>query len=294
MSNFRYQLNGSWYKGNTHSHSTLSDGTKPFEELGKLYRQSGYDFLCLTDHWVASKFNPVETADGLLWFNGIELNGEDARGIEYHIVCLGKFDEIDEKLTLEQALQRAMDQDGFIILAHPFWTGNSLEDCLRFPFHAVEVFNYVCQCEIGKGDGLVHWNHVLEKSPHTLGIASDDAHFSSDSPMWKGGWVMVNAAERSHAAIQAALRAGNYYSTSGPEFHSIICQDDRVRVETSPVQFIRLVGPKWKGHGRAVGMRSDTPITTAEFKIPSKWAYAYLEIEDQQHRRAWTNTLFVE
>ena len=179
-----------------------------------------------------------------------------------------------------------------MILAHPFWTGNSLEDGLRFQFHAVEVFNYVCQCEIGKGDGLVHWNFILEKRPHTLGIACDDAHFSSDSPMWKGGWVMVNAPERTRDAILRALWSGNYYSSCGPEFHNITCQDNRVRVETSPVQFIRLVGPAWHGHGRAVGMRSDDkPITSAEFMLPNDWAYSYLEIEDLQHRRAWTNNL---
>ena len=105
---------------------------------------------------------------------------------------------------------------------------------------------------------------------------------------------MVNAVEHSHAAIQAALRAGNFYSSSGPEFHTITCQDKRVQVETSPVQFIRLVGPKWRGHGRALGAQGDQPITQAEFEVPSDWAYAYLEIEDQQHRRAWTNTLFVD
>ena len=105
---------------------------------------------------------------------------------------------------------------------------------------------------------------------------------------------MVNAAERSRAAIQAALRAGHYYSSMGPEFHAIHCDGNRVRVETSAVQYIRLVGPKWRGHGKAIGAQGDQPIQAAEFEIPANWAYAYLEIEDSQHRRAWTNTLFTD
>lgn len=294
MSTFRYQLNGRWFKGNTHLHSTVSDGLKPWQELGRLYRQSGYDFLCLTDHWAASHFKPDQNDDGLLWFNGMELNGPDSRGQEYHVVCLGEFEGIDNSLPLEQALKSAAEQGGFIILAHPFWTGNTLEDTQRFPFHACELFNYICQCEIGKGDGLIHYSYMLERNPALLGIASDDSHFSSDSPMWKGGWVMVNATERSHAAIQAALRAGNYYSSAGPEFFDISCEDRHVRVETSPVQFIKLVGPAWRGHGRAKGMGADTrPITEAEFDIPENWPYAYIEIEDMQNRCAWTNNLFI-
>lgn len=294
MTTFRYHLNGTWFKGNTHLHSTISDGKKTWQELGHLYRQSGYDFLCLTDHWIPSHLNPGQADDGLLWLNGLELNGQDARGQEYHIVCLGDFEGIDDTHSLEEAVQSAVDQGGFIILAHPFWTGNNLEDTQRFPFHACEIFNHVCQCEIGKGNGLIHYNYMLERNPRLLGIACDDTHFLPDLPVWKGGWVMVNAVERSHTAIQAALRDGNYYSSTGPEFYTISCQGRLVQVETSPVQFIKLVGPAWHGHGRAKGMVEEAqPVTSAEFEIPENWAYAYIEIEDTHKRCAWTNNLFI-
>ncbi len=295
MSTLRYQLDGQWYRGNTHLHSTFSDGMKPYTELAKLYRDSGYDFLFLTDHWVPAHITPPVTEDSLLWFNGIELNGPDASGQEYHIVCLGDLQDIDDTLTLEEALQRASDQGSFIILAHPFWTGNSLADTQKFHFDACEILNYVCQCEIGKGDGLIHYSYMLERNPKLLGIASDDAHFSSDSPMWKGGWLMVNARERTHESILSAIRAGNYYSTSGPEFYDISIRDERIHVETSPVQFIKLVGPAWKGHGRAIGMLENAePITSADFDIPHGWKYAYIEIQDRQNRCAWTNNLLIE
>ena len=93
---YRYQNGGKWYKGNTHLHSIASDGGKDYPEMAKLYSAAGYDFLCLTDHWVSSRITPSETADGLLWFNGIELDGKDSRGADYHIVCIGDFEEIDQ------------------------------------------------------------------------------------------------------------------------------------------------------------------------------------------------------
>lgn len=35
---------GSWYKGNTHTHTTASDGTIKQEEVVRIYRERGYDF----------------------------------------------------------------------------------------------------------------------------------------------------------------------------------------------------------------------------------------------------------
>jgi len=54
MRQFRYSTAGRWFKGNTHIHSTPSDGGKTFAELAELYASTGYDFLFRTDHWVAS------------------------------------------------------------------------------------------------------------------------------------------------------------------------------------------------------------------------------------------------
>mgnify|MGYP000789433803 FL=1 len=45
------QFGKKWYKGNLHTHSTNSDGRLSPEEVIKLYREEGYDFLALTDHW---------------------------------------------------------------------------------------------------------------------------------------------------------------------------------------------------------------------------------------------------
>ena len=41
---------GVWLKGNSHSHSTVSDGVFTPEELAEAYASAGYDFLAMTDH----------------------------------------------------------------------------------------------------------------------------------------------------------------------------------------------------------------------------------------------------
>src|SRR3712207_9245256 len=39
-----------WLKGNTHTHTTYSDGDSPPEVVVDWYAEHGYDFLFLTDH----------------------------------------------------------------------------------------------------------------------------------------------------------------------------------------------------------------------------------------------------
>ena len=288
---FRYDTSGNWYKGNLHIHSTASDGGKTFTELAQMYAGVGYDFLVRTDHWVASNAAADEDLYPLLWLDGIELNGEDSSGARYHVVCLGTFTGVTDSIEFNAALEAARAQGGLLILAHPFWTGNTLADALRWGFHGVEVYNHVCRVINGKGDGTVHWNKMLEHFPNTLAFAVDDAHVIPKHPGWDGGWIVANAQDRSRQSILDAVWAGNFYATRGPAFHTIECDHGKVSVRTSPVRFVRLVGPAHLG--RHTGAFDGPLLEEASLDIPRDWPYVYLEIEDGQGRCAWTNPLFV-
>ena len=280
---------GNWYKGNVHIHSTASDGGKTFAELADMYAGAGYDFLARADHWVASD----AAADGadypLLWLDGIELDGTDRGGSGYHVLCLGTFTGITRQMGLIAAMEAARAQGGLIVLAHPYWMGNSMEDVLRWGFDGIEIYNHLCQWFNGKGCGAVYWNAALGRFGQTLAFAVDDSHLQEWFPAWNGGWIMVNAAECTRPAVLAAIRAGNYYSTCGPEFHTIEYDGFSFAVRTSPVAFVRLVGPG--ALGTRVGSFEGDLLTEASFEAPADWPYAYLELEDALGRRAWTNNL---
>ena len=51
-----YLDNLKWYRGNLHTHTTYSDGTRSLEEVIADYQHRGYDFLCITDHDVLVGF----------------------------------------------------------------------------------------------------------------------------------------------------------------------------------------------------------------------------------------------
>ena len=44
------QTNENWYRGNTHTHTTNSDGDSKSEDVVEWYHSHGYNFLVITDH----------------------------------------------------------------------------------------------------------------------------------------------------------------------------------------------------------------------------------------------------
>ena len=291
MPTFRYPPDGHWYKGNTHVHSTASDGGKTFPELASLYRAAGFDFLFRTDHWVASSVADDRETYPLLWLDGVELDGRDRSGAGFHVVALGAFTGVRREMGLEEAMRAARAQGGLLILAHPQWMGNSFADARRWQFDGVEVYNHVCHFLNGKGDGAAYWNAMLENNPNTLALAVDDAHIKPGDPGPGGGWIVVNTPRCASEDILAALRGGLYYSSCGPAIDSITWDGEIVVLICSPVRFVRLVGPAWRG--MRCGSFDGGLLNEAAFRLPPDWEYAYLELEDDQGRRAWTNPLFV-
>lgn len=290
MAVFRYGAEGNWYKGNTHIHSVASDGGCTFSQLAERYAGAGYDFLFRTDHWVCSTVAEDDMPYPLLWIDGVELDGRDGTGAAYHVVCLGTVSGLAREQGLTAALDAARQQGALTIVAHPRWCGNDFSDCLRITTEGVEIYNHVCHWLNGKSDGLAYWDAMLDADPEVLGFAVDDSHLRPGHPTWNGGWVVVQASDCTADTILAAIRAGRFYSSCGPAFQSITHSDDDVTVTTSPVRCIRLVGPASRGlRWAADGTES---LTSCTLQVPPEWAWAYIEIEDGNGKRAWTNTLF--
>lgn len=47
-----FSLPGRFWRGNLHTHSTLSDGARPVAAVVGYYKRAGYDFLMLSDHFL--------------------------------------------------------------------------------------------------------------------------------------------------------------------------------------------------------------------------------------------------
>lgn len=291
MRSFRYNTSGEWFKGNTHIHSTASDGGKSFTEIADLYSSAGYHFLFRTDHWVLSETSSDPERYPLLWLDGTEIDGKDETGAWFHVVCLGLLKDIRREDGFIAGLEEAKAQGALLIAAHPHWCGNSTDDCLRWPFDGIEVYNHVCHWLNGKSSGMIHWDAALQERPNTLAFAADDAHLNGEHMGWNGGWIMVQAETCTRPELISAIRGGNFYSSCGPEIYSINIDGDELSITTSPIRFARLVGPGPRG--KRAGTFDGPLLTDFRMSVPDDWSYAYVEIEDDAGRRAWTNNLFI-
>ena len=317
----RYDTTQHWYKGNTHIHSCASDARATPEEIGELYAGLGYDFLCLTDHGVMSDVSTIADPP-LLWIDGVELAGRPpATPRFYEAVCLGRFPEIVD-MPFPAAMEHVTANGGVVILSHPYFIDLSFDDCTRYAVHGVEAYNLVADYAVGKGLSTAHWDRMLTKDPNTLGFAVDDSHYKTHHT-WDGGWIVVNAPELTMETMLCAIKAGNFYSTRGPEIHAIEYDGDKVTVRMSPVRYARLVGPSYYHKPAVWGIpeeHQDTPqgakdgelITEATFAPSYRWSQIVsglretmgqpynteepvvrIEIEDDHGRVAWSNPLYV-
>jgi hypothetical protein len=287
MPQARYNTAGPWFKGNTHIHSTASDGSNSYRELAERYAGAGYDFLFATDHRYPARIES-EPDLPLLCFNGIEIDGTDTLGGSYHVVGLGIHEDIGRETPFIEALRLLKSRGIFTILAHPQWWSNNAEESLRHDFDGVEVYNNVTWWANGKGRSDYIWDRMLGANLDVLGFACDDAHITEEYPGWNGGWIVVCAPELTRENILAAIRRGEFYASCGPEIHSIHTCGDALRVRTSPVRMAWLVGPTLGPYAWAA---DEEGLTEVELGIPADAGRWRLEIEDFQGKRAWTNTL---
>lgn len=286
---------GRFYRGNLHCHSSRSDGDPTPERACAFYREAGYDFVSLTDHFMERyNFPIVDTSafrtEGFTTLIGAELHAEGIENGEiWHLVANGlplDFAPLGEGETAAQLAQRALDAGAFVSIAHPGWYGLTLNDALRMPkVHAVEAFNSICNWETSRGDGNYLIDQMLDQGHHIGVIATDDAHRYRSEVC--GGWVMVKASENTPEAILAALKAGTYYASQEPEINHMEIDGDYLNIETSSITRAWLVG-----HAARSAAVIDQRFTRARLpleKFVGKWTR--LIIEDENGRRAWSNPL---
>lgn len=137
-------------KGNTHAHTTNSDGQKHPTEVIEAYYKLDYDFLFITDHnAIRNKKNKlrVENYKGMLVFWGTEES--NASDIQQHATYVKGN---TEKLR---------------IINHPCRYKNTIEEvekmAKRYEYHAVEITQH----------GKLYPLYLRVNLPH---IASDDSH----------------------------------------------------------------------------------------------------------------------
>ncbi|MCF8486250.1 MAG: CehA/McbA family metallohydrolase [Rhodobacteraceae bacterium] len=297
---------GQFWRGNLHTHSTRSDGVLPPEEVCRRYRAEGYDFLALTDHFIGSYGYPiVDTvpfrAPGFTTILGAEVHsGAMANGELWHILAVGlpadfapsdspDFHPKAEQESGAEIAARAVAAGAFVAIAHPQWSGLTLEDARGITAaHAVEIYNHGCATGCDRADGFSIADLLLSEGRKLSLIATDDAHFSE--PDHFGGWVMVKATENTPEALLAALKDGAFYSSQGPELRDVRVEGDHVVIESTAVVSAMV-------QGRGTGARAVHGHSMTSTRVPmarlngSPWLR--VTVIDAAGKRAWSNPIWL-
>ncbi|MEO0542772.1 MAG: CehA/McbA family metallohydrolase [Pseudomonadota bacterium] len=294
-----FEAPGQFWRGNIHGHSTNSDGRLTPEDVCKAYQEQGYDFVCLSDHFLARYKFPISDTracriNGFTTLLGAEVHAPSTtRGVDWHILAVGlpaDFPATSDAETGVELARRCADAGAFVAIAHPAWYNLQLEDALALDTaHAVEVYNHTCAVHASRGDSSTMWDAMLSAGRRVTAIAVDDSHWKPGTPDAFGGWVMVKAEENDPDHLLAALKAGQFYATQGPEISSLRRVDDSLVVRCSPATHVVAVGPV-----AAATQVAGAALTRATLPLERfKGEWCRVVVRDAMGRHAWTNPLWL-
>lgn len=193
-------------------------------------------------------------------------------------------------------------RNGFLaMLNHPTWSRQTMEDYRALKagnIFAMELYNNSCYV-MGYDEINTHvFDELLCHGHRIFGTACDDNHNKSatDSPYSDslGGFVMIKAASLTQEAVWDALKAGQFYASTGPLIEELYIEDETLVVKTSPAVRVALTTGVRQARAKLPEGGAKT-ITEARFDLSRVWpGYIRLTVTDAEGRCAWSQPIFGE
>ncbi|MBR4961488.1 MAG: PHP domain-containing protein [Clostridia bacterium] len=233
------------YKGEVHCHTCESDGIQdPLHTVGN-YRNAGYDFMAITDHFTSYASEKAmrvfrDAPVSMTLFLGEEVHVPTERIHAVHIggresineyfrshreAAFARVAEIEAALTLPDTVDRndyawrvfiaekAREFGGLAILAHPFWVWSSVYFIAPAAAEQLMRDGVYDALDLRDDDmeaAVALWADLRADGVKIPIVGSTDSHRSSpDDPKLaaRGGYTLVFAPDRSHRSITDAIRA---------------------------------------------------------------------------------------
>ncbi len=216
-----------WYKGDTHLHTSISDGKYSPEKLIKKCKKKNLDFVILTDHNRTSAGEKSYFSDSVLVIPGEEYSGS-----------LGHFNVWGSGVPSQKG-KRPQTEEEYITLAenaknvgctvslnHPFCSKCGWKLPLdSFSNDTLEVWNmFMHQSNI---TAINFWHSELLKGKRTVAVGGSDYHRDYGfSDMLSNPTIFVLSEELTETAILYAIKKGNSFITDSPKSSRLIISCD--------------------------------------------------------------------
>jgi predicted metal-dependent phosphoesterase TrpH len=297
-----------WFKGNTHAHTTMSDGDSPPEVVAKWYKTHGYRFLVLSDHNV---FTDPESLSSLVDSSFLLIPGEEVtakfrekpvhvNGLNLPLLVNPVFDS-SLVGTIQKNVEAVRAVNGVPHINHPnFRWAFSQRELLQINHdNLLEIFNgHPLTNNFGGGNwpGLEQvWDHLLTAGKRIYGIAVDDAHhfqgeFAPDRSNPGRGWVVVRARNLETREIVENLDRGLFYASTGVELEEVKVTSSQIEIRTHPRGDFKY---RTEFIGSAGKILQYTDSTAAVYKLTCERKYVRAKVYDSGGAVAWVQPVFV-
>lgn len=273
------------FRGNLHTHSTLSDGIYTMQEVIDLYADRNFDFLMLSDHDTLG--DPALYEDrGMVLFPGNEITAFGG-----HLLHVNAQEFIEPEPSRQEVLDAIERSGGFAIINHPnwgcrfsHWPQEELETLQGYA--GLEIYNGVTERAEGGAEATDRWDMLLTQGRKLWGYGNDDFHILCDL---ERVWNMVYAEERSAEALLQALEAGNFYVSSGVHIDRLTVCGNRVSISAPGVECYRIIGD-WG----AIFATVEGPELSFEADPELPFSYFRIECFGKGTAKAWTQPFWLQ
>jgi len=215
-------------RGDTHAHTSASDGTFSMDELAEMARVSGLDFLFVTDHNNVSApplYRDVTALPGVEWTH--------YQGHANFLGSAAPFPGQYDKRSAAEAralMHAAQDGGAFVVINHPFCPLVPWLWGFDVPFDALEVWNGVMSERNERA--VAYWHNELCRGKRIPALGGSDYHSPGLLGELAAPTMCVYALSRSRADVMDALRRGDGFITYLPDGPTvdIACETDCGRV----------------------------------------------------------------
>ena len=296
-----------WFKGNTHTHTTNSDGDTPPEQVAQWYKSHGYAFLVLSDHNV---FTDPKTLASLVDSSFLLVPGEEVttsfQKAAVHINALAVTRVIPplKDSTLLGTVQKNVDairaDQAVPHINHPnfLWSVDSATLFRIRNDRLFEIFNgHPTVHNAGGGDwpGMEEvWDGLLSSGKRIFGIAVDDAHhFQGEFNVTRAnpgrGWVGVRATALDSRALVSALDNGQFYASSGVTLSDVTVSPTTLEIRIAQKGDFKYTTQFIGQDGRVLA--TDKSLTP-RYTLKGAETYVRAKVTDSGGAAAWVQPVF--
>lgn len=318
MRHYLLPENGSFYKVNMHSHTTLSDGKQTPEEIKEIYKSNGYAAVAFTEHTHMHDLSHL-TDDKFIAITSYEMAFADKESVPFtfyegaprcfnhtqalhlnlyspdpHSTDIVDISDLKDSFTVEsfnEAIRRAKEKGFIVCYNHPNWSLNTYP--LYTQLHGLDGMEMIngASHRASDMDHAPHFYDQMTRSGQRLcAYAGDDNHITAH---FFQAWTMVKAEKLSYGTLLDAIKRGDCYATEGPEIFELYVEDGKVTVKCSDAY-----GIYYSSGGRGKQARLDetyqSPISSATFTIDPNDICFRITVRDAKGKHANTRSYFLD